>query len=53
MDTDKVIEAAQALYFAGVWTLQDSALDVEAQKKLWQDMRDALGLKPGASTLRQ
>jgi hypothetical protein len=41
----RLAEAASALYFAGVWVREDST-DPEADKKLWEDLRDALGLKP-------
>jgi hypothetical protein len=41
----KLVEAASRLYFAGVWQLNGSG-DIEAQKKMWESLRDALGLKP-------
>lgn len=41
--------SAEALYMAGRWTLEDERIQTTDQKqtKLWEDLRDALGLKPG------
>lgn len=45
-----ITRAARALYEAGRWTLADGHLFELAQAKLWQDLRDALGLQPGTAT---
>ena len=43
---DKLREAALALYFAGKWSCHRPV----DEAKLWEDLRDALGLKAGAAT---
>lgn len=50
MDIDKLVEAAQALYFAGVWQLQNAEKPENEQSKMWEALRDAMGLKPGSAT---
>lgn len=45
-------KAACALYLEGKWVIDEEtdAADLEAQAKLWADLRDALGFKPGFNT---
>ena len=45
-------KAACALYLEGKWILDEEtdAADLSAQAKLWADLRDALGFKPGFNT---
>lgn len=42
-------KAAAALYLEGKWELNDGT-PPETQAKLWEDLRDALGFKPGFNT---
>ena len=42
-------KAAAALYLEGKWELNDGT-PPETQVKLWEDLRDALGFKPGFNT---
>ncbi len=49
MNTEAVIRVAMALYFAGNWTCDD--LTVKASEDLWRELRVALGIPPGTSTL--
>lgn len=45
-----LVEAAGKLYYAGVWQMPEAVMPLAGQQKLWEDLRDALGLKPGVST---
>lgn len=50
---DKIIsllDAATALYEAGVWKLPEDQMSDEDQDTLWANLRDALMLRPGHST---
>lgn len=50
---DKIIsllDAALALYEAGVWKLPENEVSAEDQDTLWANLRDALMLRPGHST---
>lgn len=50
MPNDKLPAAALALYMAGRWTLPDEKMSEMDQAELWENLRDALGLRPGHST---
>ncbi len=45
-----LVNASEALYMAGRWTLSEGRIITEEQAELWEDMRSALGLEPGHST---
>lgn len=45
----KVSYAASQLYFAGCWRLKKPTPAVN-ERQMWEDLRDALGLKPGSAT---
>ncbi len=47
----RLVNAADALYMAGRWVLEDERIQTtdQAQAALWEDLRSALGLKPGHS----
>ena len=52
-DYEMVVEAANALYMAGRWSLENPQFGApceEHQIALWEDLRDALGFAPGHST---
>ena len=52
-DFEMVVEAANALYMAGRWSLENPQFGApceEHQIALWEDLRDALGFLPGHST---
>ncbi len=52
-DFEMVVEAANALYMAGRWSLENPQFGApceEHQITLWEDLRDALGHAPGKST---
>jgi hypothetical protein len=40
-------QAANALYRAGFWYLQTDDIGTGVQARLWENLRDALGLQPG------
>ncbi len=44
----RLVNASDALYMAGRWVLEDERIQTTDQEqiKLWEDLRDALGLKP-------
>lgn len=46
-DPDKVIAAARKLYLAGRWS---AGLPDALEARMWEDLRDALGLAPGTAT---
>lgn len=45
-NNDKLRKAALALYFAGRWSCHKPV----DEAKLWEDLRDALGLPAGSAT---
>lgn len=45
-----LLDAALALYEAGVWKLPEKDMSAEDQNTLWANLRDALMLQPGHST---
>jgi hypothetical protein len=47
LSRDAIIEAVRRLYYAGVW--ECSRLSEEAQRGLWEAVRDACGFPPGGS----
>ena len=52
-DFEMVVEAANALYMAGRWSIDNTQFGApceEHQIALWEDLRAALGLAPGHST---
>lgn len=42
-----VVEAARKLYLSGRWT---AGLPAPLEARMWEDLRDALGLEPGTAT---
>ena len=48
----RLVNAADALYMAGRWVLEDERIQTTDQQQagLWEDLRSALGFKPGHST---
>lgn len=43
----RVVDAATALYMAGKWS---AGLPANLEARMWEDLRDALGLTPGTAT---